>query len=50
MQPKPSLVCLGLDVAAGWGFSEGRDFAAGLDFTGCFEIAAGVENPLGKPR
>ena len=38
VQPKPCVICPGLDVAVGWGFAAVRDFAAGLEF------AAGVEN------
>ena len=44
MQPKPCVVCPGLDVPAGF------DVAAGLDFTRGLEFAADVENAPGETR
>ena len=45
--PQLRVLCLGLDVAAGWGFAAGWGSAAGLNSTG-LEFAAGVENAPGE--
>ena len=51
MQPKPCVVCPGLDVAggfgAGWGFAAGWSFAVGWDFTEALEFVVGVEKAQG---
>ena len=54
--PKNGVVCLGLDVAAGWEFVVGSSTeagwgsAVGLNFTDGLEFAAGVENAPGESR